>query len=328
MSRPVRLYPGSDVNVFMCSSWLDDICHDDNSREMWIDYHFFPRLGTPTGTTIKQLPNFDLLDHVDRLVVFDFFHSEPSIETWEIDWVKQLAAHRPLLWLTANRKPVSGVRTVKFDYYWNRTKIAYLDGQCFHQQSGIENFQQYPIHSSVRSHKFLSYHSRNTDYRKILRQHLQTNPHGFLSSATNFLEPNCQLPNGSVFPPSRRYFDQSYISCLVETQCIGCNSVLISEKTYDHLIQGRPVLNFANPGFYQQLVTDGWQMPSGIDWSWDTIIDDHQRMINYLSELDKLLSMSLESLHQWFLDNMSCWQHNHEMLRAKSYDIVDTSSYW
>lgn len=323
MSRPIKLYPGSDVNVFMCSPWLGGIFNDANSREMWIDFHALPRIGTST----KQSVDMDILDQVDSLVVFDFFHGEASLETWEIDWVRKLSEQRPLVWLTTNTKLVLGVRTARFDYYWNRTKIAYFDGKCFHQQAGIENFQQYPIHINPRSQKFLSYHSRNTDHRQRLQQCLQRYAQGFLSSSTNYLHPNRQILNGSVFPPARKYFDESYISCLVETQCVGANSILISEKTYDHLIQGRPVLNFATAGFYQQLAADGWQLPTGVDWSWDTVVDDHQRMTDYLAELNKLLSMDLDSLHQWFLENMSCWHHNHAMLRTKSYDIVDTSCY-
>jgi len=329
MNRPVRLYPGSDPNVFLCAPWLGDIYNTTNSGEMWIDYHLFNRIETPTGAKTKQSPNFDLINQADRLVVFDFYHGEASVENWEIDWIKELAAHRPLLWLTTNTKPVPNVHTVKFDYYWNRTKIAYLDHQCFHKQRSIKNYQQYPIHTSVRSHKFLSYYSRNTEHhRATLRQHLQANAQGFIGSETHYLEPNCQVPTASPDPPARKYFDQSYISCLVETQCLNCNSILISEKTYDQLIQGRPVLNFATPGFYQQLAADGWQLPSDVDWSWDTMIDDSQRWTHYLAELDKLLSLNLDRLHQWFLDNMSCWQHNHEMLRTKPYDIIDTSCYW
>jgi hypothetical protein len=144
--------------------------------------------------------------------------------------------------------------------------------------------------------------------------------------ANDYLLPNKgtveHLHKGLTALPARHYLDSTYISCQVETVHLGSNSIAVSEKTYDHLIQGRFVLNFATAGFYQCLIEDGWKMPTDIDLSWDSIVDDDERFAAYICCLESLLSLSLTDLHDWFISNMPCWIHNQQMLHTKPYNIA------
>jgi hypothetical protein len=244
--------------------------------------------------------------------------------------VRNLAKQKPLTWITLNPKPVDGVKTIHFDYYWNRTKRAFLDKHPIHKLYGVENFQQYPIHTNYRKKKYLTYHLRGNElFRKILRNRLINNHDGFYNDPEQniWLHANTPHPTGHTYsgvaPPGRRYYDESYVTCLVETQHLGELGHLVSEKTYDNLIQGRGVLNFATPGFYGFLQSQGWKLPNGIDWSWDNIVNDQQRLDAYLGEINKLLGRDLEDLHAWFLSNIDCWTHNQKMLEDKPFYVIN-----
>lgn len=330
MSRPVSLYPGGDPNVYEMPQWAD-IHKAPESNELWLDLHGFHICDIGQGPSRKD-PDWSIIESAEKIVVFDWFHGEPAMEEFSIDWVKRIANRRPLTWITLNPKAIPGVRTVRFDYYWNRTKQAFWDKKLFHKLWGIENFEQYPLHSEPRSHKYLTYHYRTDPVKNQVWQHLISNHQGFYNDWQNgkFLHPNRPLAQeqwgGAVAPPGRYFFDQSYVTCLTESQYRGPNGHVISEKTYDSLIQGRAVLNFATPGFYQQLVQDGWQLPQDIDWSWNEIVNDDQRLQAYLDVLDQLFSKPMHKLHQWFMDNWSVWQHNRGRLMMKPYDIIDFGS--
>lgn len=328
---------GYDPELFDMPDWLP-IDHNPNSTEVWVDMHYFQRVPAAVNSgdsfTRKSVPA-DILDRAERIVVYDFATGQPSLEDWEINWVKKLANHCPLVWLTLNPKHIDGIKTVRFDYYWNRTKKAFLDQTPTHKLKDARNFVQYPWHADLRTKKCMSYYSRTEPYRAHVDQFLKDRYEGFYNDSNNnqWLEPNIQIDNHHSFqascaPPARHYFDQSYVTCIVETCYMNKNSILFSEKTYDHLIQGRAVLNFATPGFYQQLIDDGWKMPQGIDWSWNSILDDKARLAAYLHTVDKLLGQPIEELHQWFLDNRDVWLHNQNMLESKPYDIIDPNCIW
>lgn len=339
MSRPVKLHTGSDPNIFLMPFWCD-IHRDDSSTELWIDFHqiwsysglFYEiRNGGELG---KLMPRINQalqaeIDSAKNIVLYDWYHGQDQIPDHQIEWVRNLNNYRPVTWITLNPKPIPGVHTIHFDYYWNRSKLVFLDKLAFHKTYLVENFKQYDIHSRLRQKKYLTYHSRPEKFRDKVRNHLVAHYDGFYNDpeAGMWLLPD--VPNfgeyspDHVSPPGRIYYDESYVTCLVETQHQGSNSHLISEKTYDNMLQGRGVLNFATPGFYQQLSADGWLLPCGIDWTWDNIVDDHQRLAAYLKELDKLFDCSINQLHDWHMSNIECWQYNQRMLRTKKYDIIN-----
>lgn len=329
MGRKVKLYPGSDPTIFDMPFWCD-IEQDESSTELWIDFHV-ANWRMFNGSLQKDPLDLEIVQAAERIVLYDWFHGREILTDAEINWVRQLNTIKPVTWITLNPKPIDGIKTVKFDYYWNRTKRAFWEQQLFHKQNGIENFVQYPIRTDVRSRKYLSYHSRLENYREIIRLFLQNDHQGFCNDpvSNEWLLPNSgkfDSVSGQVSPPAQIFYDQSYVTCLVETQYLGTHSHLVSEKTYDNIIQGRGVLNFATPGFYQHLQSEGWKLPNGIDWSWNQIEKDSSRLAAYLVQLDRLFGLSPEGMHDWFMSNMSCWQHNQRMLEIKPYDIIDLSS--
>ena len=324
MSRPVKLYPGSDPAIFSMPFWCD-IQEDSNSTELWIDFHHFWSYSTlyyksDLKNYIPPVINKKLVKPCRNIVFYDWFHGQQYLRDDQIEWIQGVAKKRPVTWITLNPKSVYGVNTIKFDYYWNRSKRAFLERLPFHKVNIAENYVQYPVHTDTRPKKFLTYQSRTEEFRKIIRDHLINNYDGFYNDpdSAQWLLPNVYnietYSVNSVSPPGRFYYDNSYVTCLVETQHLGSKSHLVSEKTYDNLLQGRAVLNFATPGFYHYLLESGWRLPTDIDWSWDLIIDDRKRLDAYLVEVDRLLGRSQQDLHEWFVSNMKCWKHNQKML--------------
>ena len=91
---------------------------------------------------------------------------------------------------------------------------------------------------------------------------------------------------------------------------------MFTEKTYDHLIQGRLVLNFGAPGFYQALRADGWAVPDNIDFSWDSESNTELRFQAYLTMLRTVFE---SDLHELFVSNKTVIEHNYNMLHTKPY---------
>jgi hypothetical protein len=109
------------------------------------------------------------------------------------------------------------------------------------------------------------------------------------------------------------------------------DNVIFCEKTYDHLIQGRFVLNFGPRHYYRTLVENGWKLPRGIDLSWDNIEDqnkdddelqDEPRFARYIECLIKLTS-DVDTLHDLFITNIDVFEHNQQQLQQRPYDIFD-----
>jgi hypothetical protein len=319
MPRRAKLYPGSDPRIFnFPRPWLDIVNDQDQGTELWIDSN--------SGAFIDY--NHDIFKGIKKVCFYDFFHARFRLDDQRIYDIRQISKKYETVWYTANPLPVDGITTIRFDHMWNRTKAAYLDRQVgWKLYSDIRAYQQHPLHWNKRSHRYLGLCRTSFPQRNKLLQFLKSYD-GFYSDVTN----DTILPSdyghdekiiiGVTIPPARRFFDNSYISCQLESQYDGTNSVYYSEKTYDHLIQGRLVLNFGPPKFYASLKADGWKLPEGIDLGWDGIEDIDTRFDAYIDTLRNLFELPLEQLHELFLLNLSVIEHNYNMLRIKPYDSI------
>jgi hypothetical protein len=237
--------------------------------------------------------------------------------------------------LTACKTPIPGIKNVlHFDFYWNRAKYAYLDKKSSFKQQAGENYNQWPIELARRPGAILSLYGKNNWGIKQHLYHQVKHLSGYHSGQTA----ETSLPSETgindltrlqATPPARKYFDNTYISAQVESLCKG-PTILYSEKTYDHLIQGRFVMNFGPRHFYRTLVNNGWKLPVGVDYIWDDIEDHHAdshliatepRFMAYIKSLVELAS-NVEQLHELFIANVDVFAHNHEQLRQKPYDII------
>jgi hypothetical protein len=315
--RPIKLYPESDTDIFWCSPWVN-ISQSDTATELWIDVSC-------------QAP--DLFDqyiqhnHVQQIVFYDWYHTKRETDQSVVDFIVNIQQRYPTVFYTLNALNNPLIQNQKrFDFLWNRCKSAYLDGQVrWRQQSNSAEYVQYPLHVNNRSHKLLNLYGRPEPYREKLYNHLIRYA-GFRSNWSQkiFLPTNADLnffKSGAVLP-AKKFMDDSYVTCQIESCYEGVNGIVYTEKTYDHLIQGRLVLNFGPQYYYHNLQRDGWKLPVGIDLSWDSLANTNERFSAYLDCLDTIFSDQFD-LHGLFLTNLEGIVHNHSQLRQKPYDFID-----
>ena len=321
----VALLPGNDPNIFKCQQWLP-IVQNPQSSELWVSF-WWPNE--------KELKRYIKSHTVKKLVFYDIFHAHPTPSLYSIALVEYYQKLIPTVVLTACKTPIPGIQNVlHFNFYWNRAKSAYLDKQTSWKQFNPENYNQWPIELARRPGAILSLYGKNNFEIKKQLYHSVKNISGYHSGHTV----GASLPSESgvtdlallqATPPARKYFDNTYISAQIESLCKG-PTVLYSEKTYDHLIQGRFVMNYGPRHFNRTLVNDGWKLPVGIDYSWDDIedqyVDSHlihtePRFCAYIRCLLELAS-NMERLHEIFIANVDVFAHNQQQLRQKPYDII------
>ena len=321
----VALLPGSDPGITNYPQWLP-IVQNPQSSELWVSF-WWPNE--------KELKRYIKSHTVKKLVFYDIFHAHPSPSLDCIALVQHYQKLIPTVLLTACKTPINGIKNVlHFDFYWNRAKYAYLDKQTSWKQLSPENYNQWPIELARRPGAILSLYGKNNWGIKQHLYHSVKHISGYHSGIDNHMSlPSetgiANLNKLQAAPPARKYFDNTYITAQVESVCKG-PTILYSEKTYDHLIQGRFVMNYGPRHFYRTLVNDGWKLPVGVDYKWDDIEDQHAdsheiatdpRFHAYIKCLLEL-SSNMECLHDLFVTNRDVFAHNQQQLRQKPYDII------
>lgn len=316
--KSVKVYPNSDLNIFNLTHWIN-IVHDETATELWID------------SNIHRPLNFqhDIFRGVTSVVFYDFFHAHAQLSSVTLENICKTSEKYPTRWYTGNAKQIAGIQCVRFDHMWNRTKQAISQaGTGWKCHGDVAVYKRAPLHWNYRTKKYLNLNRSFRDYRIKLFNFLQ-NFDGYSSNLKinqvlgHSLAIDDQIKFGMWIPPDSSFFDDSYISCQVESQFDGSESVIFSEKTYDHLLRGRVVLNFGPKDFYSCLEKDGWCLPKNVDLSWDSEPDADTRFNAYLATLESILSMSGSDLHDWFLENRSVIEHNYHMLEIKPYDTIN-----
>jgi hypothetical protein len=318
MSRKVRVYPGSDLGIRGLTPWSNIEVDESLANELWIDINQISKL----DFSKKYFHNIDLV------CFYDFFHAFPRLSNKVIDIVTETSQRYPTIWYTCNAKSIPNVNCIRFDYLWNRSKWATLEGRTGwkHASNGIA-YQRSPLTWNKRNKKYLSLNRTITNLRSKLINCLSKYD-GYLSNCSknivlgNKFVSDIDIKQGVTVPPDYMFFSNSYISCQVESQYTGVNSVIFTEKTYDHLVRDRIVLNFGPCGFYKALENDGWKLPIEIDISWDQELDTDKRFDGYIGTMQNLLDKSLDQLHDWFMINQDVVEHNYNMLENKPYNYI------
>jgi hypothetical protein len=319
MIRKIRLYPSESDVYGHCKTWLNVELSDRNADEIWIDSNQYVDINI----------NGPLFDGIKKVCFYDFFHAHWFLDPKLVERIIDISKCYPTIWYTCNAKQIEGIQCQRFDYLWNRSKWATLEGRVSWKHiSDSRAYARNHLHWNQRPKKYLSLNRALTEYRVKLVNFLSKYD-GYMSNISrnqvigNEYVSDKDISNGVTVPPSANFFDCSYISCQVESQYDGTDSVIFTEKTYDHLIRGRVVLNFGPPGYYSCLEKDGWHLPKFLDLSWDNEINNNIRFDGYLDMLDSVLGQSIETIHHWFLSQKDMIEHNYNMLYSKPYDFID-----
>jgi len=335
--REVAVLPGSELSIFKFPQWIA-IQQNQSSTELWIDYWNYEVRHDPRmiAYTIPSLEQYITTHSIQQLVFYDLFHYDPTFSFQHIEMIKYFQQRLPTSLITFCKHPIPELKNVvHFDFYWNRTKYAYHDKQPTWKQSSVDNYTQWPIILSPRPLDVISLYGTNNQY---IKQPLYNAIHhipGYHSTLQNVLPSDdgaTELGKLVATPPARRFFDDTYISAQVESLVKGPN-VIFCEKTYDHLIQGRFVLNFGPRHYYRTLAECGWRLPvlpAGNEFWWDDIEDqDHTESISneprFLAYVEFLKNLTADRtvLHNLFINNIEVFEHNQRQLQQRPYDIFN-----
>jgi len=138
----------------------------------------------------------------------------------------------------------------------------------------------------------------------------------------------CYTDDGAGFIPiANKYYKDTVVSVYVET--IGGSNLhpdqvgVMTEKTFSPFIKGHFMLPFSAPGFVQFLKSQyGFKFPDWIDYNYDSIYNDDDRLTAYLNSVKKLKSLPLTKLVELANRDIELRQHNRQLMYDLPYDSL------
>lgn len=286
----------------------------DRSIGMWFDFEGIDYEFANDGLRVNTDTNCQL-----SLAIF---HAHEN----QITGIEQIASPGCPVVTTVWMDQYSNPNIVFNDFVWNRTK-AYYTGFAFSKNTQPWNYagpEYYRIPEqeySVKNQIFVApnnTHSDSRNYRTKLVKHLLNN-YADLGYLSPLVSEDQQPFNGQGYrPPHSDYYLNSCISIYGETVESG-PGISVTEKTWDPLVRGHFILPFSNTGFIAYLKTQNVWFPDWIDYSYDSIEDDAVRYIVYQTEVDRILSWSMDIWRTRWLDSFDIIRHNQNLLYSRPY---------
>ena len=152
-------------------------------------------------------------------------------------------------------------------------------------------------------------------------------PNGTTDNVTMYTR---RSTGGVWYPVSNTYYDTSIVSVYTETLVEHSyhNSPknlasIVTEKTMDPMIRGNFVLPFGYPGLIKD-ITDiyGFKLPDWIDYSYDSIIDNADRLVAYEESLKKLDAYSLEEMYALCTRDLHILEYNRSVFFTRPYSFL------
>lgn len=289
-------------------------------------YYFFPlndhynTHGTTWLTeTTAVAKTKDVVVFYDLVNTGDFEHNNFKRFIWNFD-------HPCKVYLTVNQSPKLDmgptVKIIQWDFMWNRIKSYYTEPvpQYLHlHHYSLNKYKSVKLDFTyLRSHKFLSMLGREYGYRKPYYEFvLPHSKHGYVSNRTRGITLEEHDVMGAYTPVPNSFYENTYFSTYVESNCTQSDLIHITEKTFEPLIKGHAILPFTNPGAIQRLQDMGFKMPDFVDYGFDNTEAVDDRFAQVQAEFLRLLDMDLDTLYK---DNQAVFEHNQACLTTIPYD--------
>jgi hypothetical protein len=139
---------------------------------------------------------------------------------------------------------------------------------------------------------------------------------------------SCYSNDGAGFIPiANKYYEDSVVSVYVETVG-GANNhqnqiCSLTEKTFVPLLKGHFILPFSAVGFVEHLKTYyGFRFPEWIDYSYDSIYNDDDRLRAYLKVVKQLKKIPLDSLTRLANSDIDIRKYNRKLIFNFPYDSL------
>ena len=320
MIKNIRGIEGDDIPYHL------SLLGYDASTMITDRYYFFPlndhyNTHGPTwlNDTTAIAKSKDVVVFYDLVNTSDYEHTRFKQFIWSFD-------HPCKAYLTVNQSPKLDmgptVKIIPWDFMWNRIKAYYTEPipshkHLHHYSQG--KYKSIRLDSSyLRSKKFLSMLGREYGYRKPYYEFiLEHSSNGYVSNRTRGITLEDHQVMGAYSPVPNTFYEDSYFSTYVESNCTQRDLIHITEKTFEPLIKGHAILPFTNPGAIKRLTDMGFKMVNFIDYSFDTIEDADLRFAAVQQEFLKLLELGLDNLYK---ENYAIFEHNQRCIDTVPYD--------
>lgn len=128
---------------------------------------------------------------------------------------------------------------------------------------------------------------------------------------------------GNLIPIKNSYYTESIVSVYGETIGTGKYGVnTITEKTYIPLVRGHFIMPFSYKGIIKDIENFGFKLPKWIDYSYDMIDNDLERLDAFITSVLKLRQMSLEDLTTLANNDIDIIKYNRNLFFTKKYDSL------
>lgn len=246
------------------------------------------------------------------------------------------------------------------DHIFDRQKLycteydsgVLLDRRVWTMNCTKEMYELHPI-NKILGRKYLAlmrvYHSGPAENklasRMVVREHIRS----LLNRADTYMSDDHTtlfLPNGvnedvtmcvrreqggNWYPVSNELYDSSLVSVYSETLVEHSyhNSdknlaTIITEKTFDPMIRGNFILPFGYPGLIKDLIEIyGFKLPDWIDYSYDIIINDADRLEAYDGSIKKLDQYSTDEMYALCIRDLHILDHNRSIFFSRPYSFMD-----
>ena len=272
-----------------------------------------------TAQNYRRVVFYDLINHGDEYInnFCSFINEFPHSNKW---------------YLTNNFSSnftLDNVTVLSWDFMWNRSKLYYTDideeyvrslNPILHHYAGKTSYILNELDANKpRSRIFLNLCGRGYGYRLDLHDFLQSfADQGYSSVRSLGKVLGDDNTVGAFKPIPNSFYDDTYLSVYVESNCVNNNLIHITEKTFEPLFKGHFIMPFSNTGTIQRLRDLGFRFPDFIDYSYDTIEDDVSwRFAVFKRYLKDALKLPWNKLYK---DNFDIIQHNRNQLYKLEYD--------
>lgn len=124
-------------------------------------------------------------------------------------------------------------------------------------------------------------------------------------------------------PIANSYYQSSFVSAYTETITVDDLVDCITEKTYNPLLKGHFILPFGYHGMIETIKNYyGFKLPDWIDYSYDAIKDDQQRLESWVISLEKIRNMSIEQLTDLWHKDKHILEYNRSIFFTRPYDSL------
>lgn len=270
-----------------------------------------------------------------------------NITNMQIEFFKEVSTH--VYQVTPNHK-INHAKHIFHDFYFNLCKAYFCDYSAYDlktdrlwsQNSNSKSYDLLPITTLNPTKKFLvpnNVRLHSFEYKEHARMELRKITSDEECYFSDFqrgitLDPEesglnrCYTGGGAGFIPiANRYYEDTVVSVYVET--IGGSNIhpdqvgVVTEKTFSPFIKGHFILPFSAPGFIQFLKSQyGFKFPDWIDYSYDSIYNDDDRLTAYLNSVKKLKSLPLAKLVELANIDIELRQYNRQLMYDLPYNSL------